>query len=564
MPYYLDQQAGTSLNTLQDFAPTGAQSFAAQVGSVWEGNPTVLAFDAARVAAENARGERLSAYDAGRIATEAGLRDFAPGDGEYTRAALDMVIERKRQERTRQDVIDRTPWSWTGTPLRGLGMLGAAVLDPLNVGSAFVPVVGEARYLALLKGASGGLGRAAVRAGAGVAEGAVGMAMLEPLIYGAHQYLDDDYTMRDSLLNIAFGGALGGGLHVVAGRIGDALAPGKWDRVATIEEAHAQPELPRPRTDMGEPAPGSAAEAAAMAAPEVRHEVLRVAVGQMAEGRTVMVDPIMPRAVVGLTDDEARAAAIQELLPTLRAELADRVGDVDLPALERMRSDLLEQIDTAEALIANTGSAREAGGVFDPLLAAQAVQRTRGHIAAVEDAIQANMDDAALAQGYIPPQFEGRVAQRAQELQAGMRQRPLAAGVGAAVGQDAPVRALTPGEATPERMRPILLTENLRAAAAKQAAPESSITADFAAARAADERLAAAPKSADEATATRRADEAVERVRAAFADMKAAGAPAEVIERFEAMLKEADQAVADAEALGRAVEAAAVCGVARA
>ena len=582
MPYYLDQEnVGSRLNALQDFRPSAGESFRATVAETWEGNPTVLGFDFARVADANRRGERLTAYDAAATAKAAGDSSFAPGEGEYSREALDIVLERRREQRVRQDVIASTPWSWTGTPLRGLGMLGASLLDPLNVGSAFVPVVGEARYLALLKGAAGAGGRAAVRAGVGAVEGAAGMAMLEPLIYGAHAYLDDDYTMKDSLLNIAFGGFLGGGLHVVGGRIGDALAPGKWDRVATIEDAHAQPDLPAPRRDTGSPEPGSAADAALRSGPESRADAMRVAVGNAAEGRIPNVEPIFGYHGTnrqferfGETNDfgyhfsaspETAGAFAGADGRTISAALDVR-NALDLPDLAgwfptKVADAMVEKGAAPADFNARVWGEMERAREAEWAKAPPEVQalRTGGKKSDDEAALLKQWSDRALdasnKAGYaeIRAQLErgGYDAVRYKNEFEGPK------GVESVIVWDqAKVRQLASGEP----MSP----DAMRAAAAKQSAPESSITADFAASRAADERLAAAPKTADEAVATKLADAEVAKVRAALADMKAAGAPESVIKRYEESLKEADAAVADAEALGKAVEAAAVCGTARA
>ena len=66
-------------------------------------------------------------------------------------------------------------------------------------------------------------------------------AAVEPLVYGVAQSEQADYHMVDSLLNVTFGGVLGGGLHAIAGAIGDRLA--RWrgeDREAALRAAIAQ------------------------------------------------------------------------------------------------------------------------------------------------------------------------------------------------------------------------------------------------------------------------------------------------------------------------------------
>lgn len=101
----------------------------------------------------------------------------------------------------------------------GVGLLGS-LLDPLNIASAFIPTLGTARAatLAAKFGKNGG------RFMTGVMDGMVGAALLEPLVIGAAAAEQDrDYNLMDSFLNVTFGGALGGGLHVGFGKISDRI-----------------------------------------------------------------------------------------------------------------------------------------------------------------------------------------------------------------------------------------------------------------------------------------------------------------------------------------------------
>jgi hypothetical protein len=62
----------------------------------------------------------------------------------------------------------------------------------------------------------------------GVTEGAVGAALVEPLVYSAAKRVQADYGAADSLLNIAFGSILGGGLHVGIGKLRDIKTVNKY------------------------------------------------------------------------------------------------------------------------------------------------------------------------------------------------------------------------------------------------------------------------------------------------------------------------------------------------
>jgi len=137
-------------------------------------------------------------------------------EDEY-QSVVDIMVDAKEAERERQDIISRGPQGLgVGIAKFGVG-LGVSLLDPVNLASAFIPIVGQARMAQLV--ARYGFGRA--RLARGFTEGAVGAALVEPIVYGSAQALQADYGVVDSFLNITFGSILGGGLHVSAGKLKD-------------------------------------------------------------------------------------------------------------------------------------------------------------------------------------------------------------------------------------------------------------------------------------------------------------------------------------------------------
>lgn len=92
-------------------------------------------------------------------------------------------------------------------------------MDPLNVAASFVPVVGEARFAEL----AGRIGLTGARIARGAVEGAVGQGLIEPIALANASAEDRDYTMWNSLSNIAMGVGLGATLHVGAGFLRDRL-----------------------------------------------------------------------------------------------------------------------------------------------------------------------------------------------------------------------------------------------------------------------------------------------------------------------------------------------------
>jgi hypothetical protein len=163
--------------------------------------------------------------------------------------ALDMLIDRKRAELRSAFLADR----YRGGIAGGAAQLGTALAvslaDPVNIGSAFIPVYGEARYAALLERAGASLlRRGAARAGVGTLEGVVGTAMLEPLIYTSQRQLQADYDAVDSLMNVGFGGLFGGVLHPSAGGVADLFARragvGAWAETYRSDGSRDLPDLP--------------------------------------------------------------------------------------------------------------------------------------------------------------------------------------------------------------------------------------------------------------------------------------------------------------------------------
>jgi GNAT superfamily N-acetyltransferase len=171
---------------------------------------------------------------------------------------LQILIDANVAKMRRQTIIQQAD-GWA--PQLG-GMLVGSLIDPVNVASAFIPVVGEARYAQLLARAGGTLGRTGIRLGVGAAEGAVGAAVVEPLIYAGQQQWRNDYDAYDSLLNIAGGAGFGALLHGSAG-----LAKDVFGRPIA-------PELPR-RTEAAVETVPRADEIAPVAAPVGAEPVAR-------------------------------------------------------------------------------------------------------------------------------------------------------------------------------------------------------------------------------------------------------------------------------------------------
>ncbi len=201
--------------------PTSAARRIGELNEAERGTVEMQAYPAYGIPERRAEPETplLTAEQARARIKEEGL-DLTVEDSGIRAGALDILIERKREEVKRKLILDNAPASTI--PVQLLAGFGASVLDPINIASAFVPIVGEARYASMLARAGTSVAaRAAVRAQVGAVEGAVGAALVEPLVLYASAQDQADYGAVDSLLNIAFGSVMGGGLHSAGGYISD-------------------------------------------------------------------------------------------------------------------------------------------------------------------------------------------------------------------------------------------------------------------------------------------------------------------------------------------------------
>ena len=166
----------------------------------------------------NPNSEKISPEEATQKYGMDGLLKF---DEPIHPGAADLMMKRKQAELAREHTLT----SGATGPLRKLGGLGvslaATLIDPINLASMFVPVVGEARFARLVQMTGGSMVKARLIAGA--IEGAVGAAMVEPFILLPAMQEQANYTLKDSAVNMGFGAILGGAMHAAAGAIGDRI-----------------------------------------------------------------------------------------------------------------------------------------------------------------------------------------------------------------------------------------------------------------------------------------------------------------------------------------------------
>jgi hypothetical protein len=363
---------------------------------------------------------KISAESARERVAGAGLSLKVPDEG-ISQGALDILIQRQREQLARQQVIARSPSGRLGTQVAA--GLAASLLDPLNIASAFVPVVGEARYAALLEGAATPLARFGVRAGVGTVEGAVGAAIIEPLPLLAARQDQTDYSLTDSLANIAMGGVLGGGLHSVGGAVSDALRR----RLATD-----QTNLPGldTATAVRAPDPIPVTQGRSFDFARVFDQDPETALRQNLS-RQIEADQVELRRT-------AEQQAIDEIRPTLAGERVGNVADLRRESLGLTTRDMgldATYRDQAKAFQGQGMSRKRAERAARDAIAAER-ETIRSRQAEINTRLEVNrageLDRADLGQierGQIPERLKPQIEARTRQIMNGYQQNPLGAAV---------------------------------------------------------------------------------------------------------------------------------------
>ena len=347
----------------------------------------------------------LSKQDADERVKESGLEVDVPESG-IREGALNLLLERRREERERQIVLNNAPSG--SAPAVIAAQFAAQMIDPINIASAFIPVVGEARYSAMLARATTFGGRAAVRVGVGAAEGAVGAAVLEPFVYTLSNQLQDDYDLTDSLENVLFGAALGGGLRGVGGAILDRIKAPK-DVTGALDDV---PDSVRPTLESA-----------------------------VSRERQLRADAETARLVVDPTDADVRAIASENVTPSFRAEL-EALAAGKIPNVADLRKDVAD-IDKKLASLPDTFKDRAKGFQAEGMSRKQAERAAREAIEAerielttrrndAEQALdknraaeQARSDLAMLDRGETPPRLATKIDAEAVKVSKGFERTKL-------------------------------------------------------------------------------------------------------------------------------------------
>ncbi len=263
--------------TIFDYDASAIENLQAQAEQGWIQNPIGYLGRQARFAAEDFNANVLGTPVSPRVDAESaraeikrrGL-DLKVPDSGISRYELDALQYLKQRENNAALVSARTHGA-IGTLAGFAGGFAAQAVDPINIASAFIPIISEVRYANMMKGAITPVARAGVRATAGAIEGAAGAAMIEPFIYAGAQAEQANYSLSDSFTNVVFGTVLGSTLHVTVGALADRFLPPNTEKVLR--------------------------DAVANMAPEAKMQALKIATEALESGRAPDVVPTVVNAI---------------------------------------------------------------------------------------------------------------------------------------------------------------------------------------------------------------------------------------------------------------------------
>jgi len=138
------------------------------------------------------------------------------GDEGITTGLATLLADRHDERSDFQTTLSRSKGGLgLGAAQFGVAIAGSFV-DPLNIGSVFIPSVGFARSASM----AARYGASRSRIAAGVIDGAIGAAVIEPAVIGAaFAEQDRDYGLMDSFMNVAVGAGLGGSINALTGGV---------------------------------------------------------------------------------------------------------------------------------------------------------------------------------------------------------------------------------------------------------------------------------------------------------------------------------------------------------
>jgi len=264
--------------------------------------------------------------------------------------AAKIMADSKRAEIVRDNIISRGPQG-PGTFILQLGAsLMASAVDPIELASVFIPIVGQARMAGIIARRGRVLGRAQV----GLIEGAGGNVLVGPGFIALSNQLQLDYEFSDSLLNVFLGATLGAGIGGAIGTVSRVRARNRRREVQrVIEELAGLDELdltPQQRGQLGLPPQDARPQLeASIATRKARIKDLKVIIKE----RTRALDQLRKE---GRLEDPEVQVERERLAGERTAAEADQAREAKELRVEQKR---LNDVDKPELLLNAAKSSRK-------------------------------------------------------------------------------------------------------------------------------------------------------------------------------------------------------------
>lgn len=384
MPFYTqgpEQFSNTQNGDIDQLQASFGQSAGAAIGEGFLSTPIAQLGDVIRHSGERQNDISISSQEANARYGIPGVLSFKSNISDAV--ASDLNGEKRRQM-LREDAISGGPQGVAASVARGAAGMIPQFMDPLNLGVSFVPGLGDARIASLLgegavaatrmgaEGIAGALTRQVARTEAtgallgasspgrllqGASQGVMGQAALEPLNYAFAREDHNDWSMGQALGDIAFGGVLGGGLHMLASHARLENEPEATTR--SLNQPPDEAQMANPMTTRME-----------AASPDTRGQVINDALAALNEDRPNNAESLLQlnearnlhEELTGWVQQHERVQSDQDTLLS-RAAREDERGRVKSETETARQADLQKQLSQLREQ--HQSASQEAQGLRD-------------------------------------------------------------------------------------------------------------------------------------------------------------------------------------------------------
>lgn len=203
---------------------------------------------------------KLDQAKVNQLWAQSGIADKAPDAAQYNDVSIYYLLDRAERRKQAERVDEATPYSLLGTPVRATSSILAAA--PENLSLSFIPAgrifqsvgltplaAGVRALEATAVSGSSLATRVAARAATGAIEGGLGMGIAEAVTQPLKSDMGHDYNAAETMYNIAFGAALGGGLHTIIGGLAGKIKPKEFDNAPEKPVLQKDADILKPAVD---------------------------------------------------------------------------------------------------------------------------------------------------------------------------------------------------------------------------------------------------------------------------------------------------------------------------